>query len=226
MLEREKQILVCLLYVLGMVAVFFGFKYFTKIFNPKLTALLAFSFLYLFIIPAFRAKYYQFYSLNNLNGLRCFIPIFNEISMFTATQSILYIISLFLTVIPAVLFFVNPADMPIIDGDVLVFSWGTGCLVAFIFALTFHCVVKGVAWIELCHDINRQISKNDNTPKESDRYHFIDSCFIILQYFFLCAPLFRAISICFQYSRLKGLADFRHARFNTKNKMKGGKFHE
>lgn len=202
-MNKEKGILFGFLYILAIVVAARLIIIGTNVIPGMVIIGLSLLVLYLYAIPEFYKKYYTLADASEYCNFTRFIPVYNQIMLFTPLIAKLFLTSVILTIVSWGLVFVQPANLKFLPSSIAM-NWANGWIVIGILLILTTAIIQGLGYVELVREIERDIK--DISGISRDRA--ADAIFVFVQYLLLFIPVFRVISIILQIGSLNKLVVF------------------
>lgn len=208
-MEKEKGILMGFGYVFFIGVGFYLISKGAKFVPATVVIGVLLALLYLYILPTFSKKYYIYMDAADGVNFTRFLPIYNQVMLFTPTIAKVYLISTVGIIISIGCTFINPKQIAFMPPNIIM-GWANGWIVISMLLLIVYSIVQGLGFTEVNKEINRGIKSISGI----DHDRGIDKIFVAIQYFLLFIPIFRALSILFQIDRLNKLVLFNKVTTN------------
>lgn len=220
-MNREKGILFGFLYCLAVVLGSFLIVEGTKLIPSTILIGGAILILYLYAIPEFYKKYYILADAEQYCNFTRFIPIYNQVMLFTPLIAKLYLGTILAVMFSWAMVFIKPTALTFLPSNILM-GWANGWIVIGLLLIVVNSIVQGLGYVELVKEIERGIKDVSGITKD----HAMDTIFIFVQYLLLFIPVFRAISIVLQIGSLNKLVVFSGVTNSKLDKLMQGKLQE
>lgn len=216
---KEKGILIGFVYVAFLLAIFYFFKVIMAVIPGMFVIALAIVFLYFYIIPTFSKQFYTYSNCSDYVNFTRFVPIYNQVMLFTPKLAIVYMINAVLLIVSIIMLFVKPSVVTFLGANIA-YGWGNGWVVIMLLLLLTFSIVQGLGYIELTTEINRGVKKVTGIGKD----RMADKAILAIEYILLFVPIFRSISLMFQLSLLTKLVEFEHVTQGSLDKLADGNY--
>lgn len=203
---KEKSILISFLYGAAILGTFFMFKMIFKYVPGVPFIIFAVALLELYVIPNYSKQMYIYTNCADYVNFTRFLPIYNQVMLFTPVLAVAYLINTILLGLSCGLMFLNPSNVTFLGASVA-YNWGNGCVVAMLFFLVTYFIIQGLGYIELTGEINRGLKQQALIKRD----RAADFAILLIEYILLFIPIFRAISLMMQLGMLNKLVEFNHA---------------
>lgn len=220
-MNREKGVLFGFLYCLAVALGSFLIIKGTKLIPSIVLIGGAILILYLYAIPEFYKKYYILADAEQHCNFTRFIPIYNQVMLFTPLIAKLYLGTILAVIFSWAMVFIKPTAITFLPSNILM-GWANGWIVIGLLLIVVNSIVQGLGYLELVKEIERDIKDVSGITKD----HAMDSIFIFIQYLLLFIPVFRAISIVLQIGSLNKLVVFSGVTNSKLDKLMQGKLQE
>lgn len=220
-MNREKGILFGFLYCLAVVLGSFLIVKGAKLVPSTILIGGAILILYLYAIPEFYKKYYILADAEQYCNFTRFIPVYNQVMLFTPLIAKLYLGTILAVIFSWAMVFIKPTALTFLPSNILM-GWANGWIVIGLLLIVVNSIVQGLGYVELVKEIERGIKDVSGITKD----HAMDTIFIFVQYLLLFIPVFRAISIVLQIGSLNKLVVFSGVTNSKLDKLMQGKLQE
>lgn len=151
MTKQDKSRLLTLIFLVGFIAVTIGFYKFNTSVTPIIGAGILIIGEFFYVIPVFCMRYKKLRGYEADAG--CWIPIWNEISIMpTGYAYTILILNIFFLLVCG-LSFIDISMIATVFGNSIAMSWQSVCIYSAIFIGIILCVVRGIAYSIIFHDI-------------------------------------------------------------------------
>lgn len=151
MTKQDKSRILTLVFLVGFIAVSLGFYKLNKSIAPSIGAVILIAGEFFYVIPIFCIRYKKLRQYEPDVG--CWIPIWNEISIMPTVYAYIVLILTVLFFLACGLAFIDISAIATVFGNSLAMSWQSICIYSAIFIGIILCIVRGVAYSIIFHDI-------------------------------------------------------------------------
>lgn len=149
--KQDKSRLLTLAFLVGFIAVSLGFYKLNTSIAPTLGALILIAGEFFYVIPIFCIRYKKLRGYEADFG--CWIPIWNEISIMPTVYAYIVLILTLMLFLVCGLAFLDISLVATLFGNKLAMAWQSICIYSAIFIGIVLCVVRGIAYSIIFHDI-------------------------------------------------------------------------
>lgn len=195
--KKDKEKIFILLFLLLYIAVFIVFCFGTS--KLPFTWLIAAVIIvqYFIILPLTVSLYYRVH--NAEIGFGRFIPIWNEISMFSGKTAIASLVSYALLVIMTLLLFVPTSFIDDVFGDFVMFRWHTMVIRIIVILALCNTIIVGIGYYNVQKSVN---SIHHSMLSSTAKLSAWEVCLYTLYFI----PIIRVVPIVYLLDRLNKIA--------------------